>query len=168
MAVGFWNFVGAGIFRFLINLPIVSYFETGTLLTINHGHAAMVGVFGMLGIGLIVFAIRQTVDEALWRILEKYIRAGFWGLNGGLLTMVILSLFPAGLLQRVDVLENGYWHVRSLAYTGGDLARLLEWTRFPGVVVFIVLGVVPIAIAAVRAYLSGRKDIPATGVPSHL
>ena len=168
MAVGFWNFVGAGIFGFLINLPIVSYFETGTLLTINHGHAAMVGVFGMLGIGLIVFAIRQTVDEVLWRILEKYIRVGFWGLNCGLLMMVILSLFPAGLLQLVDVLENGYWHARSLAYTGGDLARLLEWTRFPGDVVFIVLGVVPIAIAAVRAYLSGRKDIPATGVPSHL
>ena len=77
MAVGFRNFVGAGIFGFLINLPIVSYFETGTLLTINHGHAAMVGVFGMLGIGLIVFAIRQTVDEVRWRILEKYIRVGF-------------------------------------------------------------------------------------------
>ena len=25
MAVGFWNFVGAGMFGFLINLPIVSY-----------------------------------------------------------------------------------------------------------------------------------------------
>ena len=33
MAVGFWNFVGAGIFGFLINLPIVSYFEVGTTLT---------------------------------------------------------------------------------------------------------------------------------------
>lgn len=165
MAVGFWNFVGAGIFGFLINLPIVSYFETGTLLTINHAHAAMVGVFGMLGIGLIVFAIRQTVDEALWRSLEKYIRVGFWGLNGGLLMMVVLSLFPAGILQLVDVLENGYWHARGLAYTGGNLARLLEWTRFPGDVVFIVFGVVPIAIAAMRAYLSGRKSILAAGVP---
>ena len=29
MAVGFWNFVGAGVFGFLINLPIVSYFEVG-------------------------------------------------------------------------------------------------------------------------------------------
>ena len=77
MAVGFWNVVGAGIFGFLINLPIVSHFETGTLLTINHGHAAMVDVFGMLEIGLIVFAIRQTVDAVLWRILEKYIRVGF-------------------------------------------------------------------------------------------
>ena len=33
MAVGFWNFVGAGMFGFLINLPIVSYYEVGTQLT---------------------------------------------------------------------------------------------------------------------------------------
>ena len=165
MAVGFWNFVGAGIFGFLINLPVVSYFETGTLLTINHGHAAMMGVFGMLGIALVVFAIRQAVDEPLWRKLEKYVRFSFWGLNGGLLMMVVLSLFPAGVLQLVDVLENGYWHARSLAYTGGELARLLEWSRFPGDVVFIVCGVVPIAIAACRAYLSGRRPVPVFGVP---
>ena len=162
MAVGFWNFVGAGIFGFLINLPIVSYFETGTLLTINHGHAAMMGVFGMLGMGLVVFAIRQTAEEALWKHLEGYIRVGFWGLNGGLLMMVVMSLFPAGVLQLIDVLENGYWHARSLAYTGSDLARLLEWTRLPGDLVFIVFGVVPIAIAAVRAYFCGRKaSLPA-------
>lgn len=164
MAVGFWNFVGAGIFGFLINLPIINYFEVGTLLTVNHGHAAMMGVFGMLGIGLIVFVIRQTVSETLWRALEKYIRVGFWGLNGGLMMMVVMSLFPAGILQLVDVLENGYWHARSLAYTAGDLPRLLEWLRFPGDVVFIVFGAVPIVIAAGRAYLEGRKVRSTVGV----
>lgn len=157
MAVGFWNFVGAGIFGFLINLPIINYFEVGTLLTINHGHAAMMGVFGMLGIGLIVFVIRQTASETLWLTLEKYVRVGFWGLNGGLMMMVVMSLFPAGVLQLNDVLENGYWHARSLAYTAGDLPRLLEWLRFPGDLVFIIFGVVPIVIAATRAYLEGSK-----------
>ena len=164
MAVGFWNFVGAGIFGFLINLPIVNYFEVGTLLTVNHGHAAMMGVFGMLGIGLIVFVIRQTVSETLWRVLEKYILVGFWGLNGGLMMMVVMSLFPAGVLQLADVLENGYWHARSLAYTAGNLPRLLEWLRMPGDVVFIVFGVVPIAIAAGRAYLYVRKIRSTAGV----
>lgn len=159
MAVGFWNFVGAGIFGFLINLPIVSYFETGTLLTINHGHAAMMGVFGMLGIGFIVFAIRQTVSEVLWHDLEKYVRTSFWGLNAGLLLMVVMSLFPAGILQFIDVLQNGYWHARSLAYTGGDLARILEWCRFPGDLIFIIFGVVPITMAAVRAYASTKTTL---------
>jgi nitric oxide reductase subunit B len=157
MAVGVWNFVGAGVFGFLINLPVVSYFETGTLLTINHGHAAMMGVFGMLGIALVVFVMRQTVDEALWLELEKYVRVGFWGLNGGLFLMVVLGLFPAGVVQLVDVLQNGYWHARGLAYTGSDLARLLEWSRLPGDLVFIVIGVVPITVAAVRAYMAGRR-----------
>lgn len=164
MAVGFWNFVGAGIFGFLINLPIVSYFEVGTLLTVNHGHAAMMGVFGMLGIGLVVFVVRQTVSETLWRELEKYVRVSFWGLNGGLMMMVVMSLFPAGVLQLVDVLENGYWHARSLAYTAGDLPRLLEWLRLPGDLVFIVFGVVPIAIAAGRAYLEAREARSGAGV----
>ena len=66
MAVGFWNFVGAGVFGFLINLPIVSYFEVGTILTPNHGHASFMGVFGMLGVALLVFACREVVDEITW------------------------------------------------------------------------------------------------------
>jgi len=32
--------VGAGIFGFLINMPVVSYFEAGTLSTLNHGSTA--------------------------------------------------------------------------------------------------------------------------------
>ncbi len=55
IAVGFWNFLGAGVFGFLINLPIVSYYEIGTALTANHGHAAMMGVYGMLAVSLALF-----------------------------------------------------------------------------------------------------------------
>ena len=78
--------------------------------------------------------------------------------------IVVMSLFPAGVLQLIDVLENGYWHARSLAYTAGDLPRLLEWLRLPGDMVFIVFGVVPIAIAAGRAYIEGRKARSSIGV----
>ena len=48
VSVGVWNFLGAGVFGFLINLPVVSYYEIGTALTANHGHTAMMGVYGML------------------------------------------------------------------------------------------------------------------------
>lgn len=160
MAVGFWNFTGAGIFGFLINMPIVSYFEMGTNLTPNHGHAAMMGVFGMLGVALMVFVLRETTDEANWAKLEKFVRCGFIGLNLGLAMMIVLSLFPAGIAQVSDVLENGYWHARSLAYTAGDWPRLLEWMRLPGDLVFILFGAVPIAIAMALGYLaqwSARK-----------
>ena len=153
MAVGFWNFTGAGIFGFLINMPIVSYFEMGTNLTPNHGHAAMMGVFGMLGVALMVFVLRQTTSDAAWPRLERFVRCGFWGLNIGLAMMVVLSLFPSGILQMHDVIQNGYWHARSLAYTAGTLPRLLEWLRMPGDLVFIFLGALPIAIALCLGYL---------------
>ena len=64
MAVGFWNFVGAGVFGFLINTPIVSYYEIGTILTVNHGHAAFIGVFGMLGVGLMAYVLREVTSDA--------------------------------------------------------------------------------------------------------
>jgi nitric oxide reductase subunit B len=153
MAVGFWNFTGAGVFGFLINMPIVSYFEIGTNLTPNHGHAAMMGVFGMLAVGLMVFVLRELVTDAVWGRLERYVRVGFWGLNIGLAMMLVLSLFPSGVLQMYDVVENGYWHARSLAFTAGALPRLLEWLRLPGDLVFIVLGAAPITLAMGLGYL---------------
>lgn len=161
MSVGFWNFVGAGIFGFLINLPIVSYYEVGTILTVNHGHAALMGVFGMLALALMVFVLRQTSDEARWPAIEKYVKVGFFGTNIGLAMMVAFSLFPGGVLQVWDVIQNGYWHARSLAYTGSDTARLLEWLRLPGDLVFIFFGAVPLTIAAVKGWLAVRSA-PAT------
>ncbi|PLY45387.1 nitric-oxide reductase large subunit [Janthinobacterium sp. ROICE36] len=156
MAVGFWNFVGAGMFGFLINLPIVSYYEVGTQLTPNHGHAAMMGVFGMLAIALMVFVLRQTSDDTRWSGIEKYIKVAFWGTNVGLAMMVTMSLFPSGVLQIWDVVQHGYWHARSLDYIGSERSRLLEWLRLPGDLVFILFGAVPLVIATFKGYLGVR------------
>ena len=158
MAVGFWNFVGAGMFGFLINLPIVSYYEVGTQLTPTHGHAAMMGVFGMLAIALMVFVLRQTADEKSWPGIEKYIKVAFWGTNGGLMMMLVMSLFPSGVLQMWDVLQNGYWHARSMDYMAMPRSHLLEWLRLPGDVVFIVFGSIPLTIAAIKGWLGVRAN----------
>jgi nitric oxide reductase subunit B len=152
MAVGFWNFIGAGVFGFLINLPIVSYYEVGTMLTPNHGHAAMMGVFGMLGIALMVFAFRQVLADEQWRRVERFVRVSFWGLNTGLALMVVLNMFPAGVLQLHDVLIHGYWHARGPEFLSQTLVRRIEWARLPADAVFILLGVVPILIAAGLTY----------------
>ncbi len=161
IAVGFWNFVGAGVFGFLINLPIVSYFEVGTLFTTNHGHAAMMGVFGMLAIALIVFSLRQVLQDVQWKKVEKYVKTSFWGLNIGLALMVILNLFPGGVLQFKDVLENGYWHARSWDFLSSGFIHLLEWIRLPADVIFIVFGVLPILIATVLTYDLMKKNTDA-------
>jgi nitric oxide reductase subunit B len=156
MAVGFWNFLGAGVFGLLINLPIVSYYETGTLLAPNHGHAALMGVFGMLAIALMVFVLRQTSDDARWAGIEKYVRYAFFGTNIGLALMIVLSLFPLGVLQVLDVVQHGYWHARGIDYITSDRSRLLEWMRLPGDLVFIVCGAVPLMIASVKGYVGMR------------
>lgn len=148
MAVGFWNFVGAGVFGFLINLPIVSYYEVGTILTPNHGHASMMGVFGMLAVALMVFAFRQILSNEDWLRIENYIRTSFWGLNLGLALMVVTNLFPGGVLQLADALNNGYWHARGPEFLSQRIVRVLEWCRLPGDLVFILFGVLPLVYAA--------------------
>lgn len=161
MAVGFWNFVGAGIFGFLINLPIISYFETGTMLTPNHGHAAMMGVFGMLAVALTVFALRQVLTDEQWLLPEKFIRVSFFGLNIGLALMVVTNLFPGGVLQFLDVLNNGYWHARGPEFLQGKVIHMIEWLRMPGDIIFISLGVFPLVIATLIGWRStwGQTDV---------
>ncbi|MEO6798691.1 MAG: cbb3-type cytochrome c oxidase subunit I [Rhodanobacter sp.] len=158
MAVGFWNFVGAGMFGFLINLPIVSYFEVGTQLTPNHGHAALMGVFGMLAIALMVFVLRQTASDKSWPGIEKYVKVAFWGTNIGLGMMVVMSLFPSGVLQMWDVIQHGYWHARSIEYMSMPRSHLIEWLRLPGDLVFIIFGAIPLVIASIKGWLGVRAS----------
>lgn len=158
IAVGVWNFIGAGVFGFLINLPVVSYYEAGTNLTANHGHAAFMGVFGMLAVALLVFALRQVSSEAHWSRMEKWLRVSFWGLNLGLAGMVVLNLFPSGVLQFFDATRYGYWHARSPAFGDQPLVSTLEWARLPADLVFILAGVVPLVFVTLRTWQHTRTQ----------
>lgn len=141
VSVGFWNFLGAGIFGFLINLPIISYYEIGTALTSNHGHAAMMGVYGMLAVGLGLFCLRYLMAEDRWS--DRAARWSFWCLNLGLAWMVFATLFPLGVLQLYESVSNGYYEARSLQYLSGRTISVVEWLRLPGDAVFIS-GVLPV------------------------
>ena len=131
-SVGFWNFLGAGVFGFLINLPVVSYYQIGTYLTSNHGHAAMMGVYGMLALALMVFCLRYLMRPEDWS--DRLVGYSFWTVNIGLMLMVFANLFPVGVLQLADVVTNGYWHARS-EFSGQH--TFLEWMRLPGDVIFV-------------------------------
>jgi nitric oxide reductase subunit B len=67
--------------------------------------------------------------------------------------MIVSNLFPGGVLQLYDVLQNGYWHARSATFGHSPLMHTLEWARLPGDVIFIAIGVVPLVIAAIKSYL---------------
>jgi len=145
-SVGFWNFLGAGIFGFLVNLPIVSYYEIGTALTANHAHAAMMGVYGMLAVGLALFCLRYMIPEARWS--DRAAKVSFWSLNIGLAWMVFATLFPVGILQLYHSVSVGYFDARSLEFLSNRTNAFLEWLRLPGDTLFILGGTLPIVYLA--------------------
>jgi len=155
VAVGFWNFLGAGIFGFLINLPVVSYYQIGTALTANHGHAAMMGVYGMLAAGLALFCLRYLIPEEHWS--ERAAKISFWSLNLGLAWMCFATLFPLGILQLYQSVSVGYYEARALEFLTNETNALLEWIRLPGDVIFIVGGVLPLLYIC---YLGVRHTVP--------
>lgn len=143
VGVNFWNFFGAGVLGFAINLPIVSYFEHGTYLTVNHGHAALMGVYGNLAVCAMLFCGRWIIGPERWN--RKLLRGVFWSLNIGLALMVVLDLFPVGLHQFMAAMgDGGYAFARSQEYIQGSTFQLFTWLRGFGVVVFIIGGVLPL------------------------
>ncbi len=114
IAVAFWNLVGAGIFGFLINPPIALYYMQGLNTTPVHGHTALFGVYGMLGIGLMLFVLRDMDTTAIWK--EKWVKFAFWSINIGLAAMVLLSVLPIGLAQTVASVQEGLWYARSAEF----------------------------------------------------
>jgi nitric oxide reductase subunit B len=161
VAVGFWNFVGAGVFGFLINLPIVSYYEIGTALTPNHGHAAFFGVYGMLAIGLSLFCLRYLVPERSWS--DKAARICFWSTNIGLAWMIVVTLFPVGVLQLYESVANGYWAARSPEFLAEHGIDTLEWLRLPGDLLIILGGTLPLLWLCWQGVRGFRAKAAATG-----
>ena len=134
VAVAFWNLVGAGIFGFLINPPIALYYMQGLNLTPVHGHTALFGVYGTLGLGLTLFCLRVLQPGRAWK--EGILKASFWCINLGLAFMVLLSMLPVGLLQAWASIERGTWYARSADFLQSGPMQTLRWMRVPGDVLF--------------------------------
>jgi len=134
IAVAFWNLVGAGIFGFLINPPIALYYMQGLNTTPVHGHTALFGVYGMLGIGLMLFVLKGLAPQNVWK--EPVIRYSFWSLNIGLMLMVLLSVLPIGLAQTVASVQHGLWYARSAEFLQQPIMQTLRWMRIVGDVIF--------------------------------
>jgi nitric oxide reductase subunit B len=134
VAVAFWNMVGAGLFGFMINPPIALYYMQGLNTTPVHGHAALFGVYGMLGMGLMLVCLRAMMPELEWN--ERRLSFAFWAMNIGLMTMCVGSLLPVGLLQTWASVDQGYWYARSTDFLHTPLMQTLRWMRVPGDSIF--------------------------------
>jgi nitric oxide reductase subunit B len=134
VATAFWNLVGAGIFGFLINPPIALYYMQGLNTTSVHGHTALFGVFGMLGIGLMLFCLKGLATRKPWR--NRAVSFAFWAINIGLAMQVLLSLLPVGFMQVWASVSHGMRYARSAEFLQTDLMNLLRWMRVPGDTIF--------------------------------
>ncbi|MCC7298299.1 MAG: cbb3-type cytochrome c oxidase subunit I [Bacteroidia bacterium] len=142
IGVNFWNFFGAGVLGFIINLPIANYYEHGTYLTVNHGHAALMGVYGNLAIAAVLFCCQLLFKSDWWS--PKLIKTIFWSINIGLLLMVLLDLFPTGIWQFKTAADKGLWYARSHEFIESSGFQTLTWMRMLGGALFTLGGVIPL------------------------
>ncbi|WP_341503557.1 nitric-oxide reductase large subunit [Gallaecimonas sp. GXIMD4217] len=150
----FWNLVGAGLLGFLINPPISLYYVQGLNTTPLHGHAAMFGVYGLLGIGLLLFCLRGMSENRFWN--DNILKWTFWSLNIGLAAMCFMSLAPVGFLQFFEAVDVSYWAARSPEFLHQDIIHTLVWLRVPGDVLFAWGGLL-LALFAWRLQGFGQK-----------
>ena len=143
-----------------ITTPVVNYFEHATYLTVNHGHTALFGTYGMLAIGLLLFSMRGLVEQKGWDI--KYLKVAFWGTNIGLLVMFTTTLLPIGILQVLDNIENGFWHARSNDFWAQDTIQLLgQWRIVPDTL--IIIGAGALFLFMLKAMLNLKKPVVQSG-----
>jgi len=150
VAASFWNFLGAGVFGFIINLPIINYYEHGTYLTMHHGHTAMFGTYGMLSVSLLLFSWRGLVDKAHWK--DGLLKLSFFGLNGGLFLLAMGTLLPVGLLQTWTAFKEGLWAARSADFFESAAVVFLGTIRVIPDLMIILLGVLPLAYFLITTY----------------
>lgn len=164
VAVSFWNLLGAGIFGFLINPPMALYYMQGLNLTALHAHAALFGVYGMLGIGLMLFCLRGLTGQRPWK--TRLLSFSFWTLNIGLLAMGLLSLLPVGILQTLASMEHGMWYARSAEFLQQSHMQMLIWFRVIGDTIFSagIVGLVWFVIGLVTGK-SYAEDGEVSSVP---
>ncbi|MES2319350.1 MAG: nitric-oxide reductase large subunit [Pseudomonadota bacterium] len=160
IAVGFWNVVGAGLLGFAINTPIALYYMQGMNMTAAHGHAALFGVYGMLGIGLMLFCLRGLTERAAWS--DRWLAPMFWSLNIGLAMMVFISLLPSGIYQAWASVTKGTWYARSPEVIHSQVMETFVWLRVPGDVVFSV-GCFCLALFAFKLATAGRGNTVIVG-----
>jgi len=156
VAVGFWNTVGAGLLGFAINPPASLYYVQGLNMTPAHGHAALFGVYGMLGIGLMLFCLRGLFERS--RHADRILAPAYWGMNIGLAMMVFLSLLPAGIYQAFWSVTQGMWYARSPGIIHSGVMETLVWLRVPGDIVFS-FGVLALGFYAMKLLFVPKRPV---------
>lgn len=98
LAEAFGNFIGGGIWGFMMTLPQINLFTHGTQWTVSHGHFAFWGAYACGVISVIYLAIQRarnaaTIDGAAWKWSFGLLNVGMVGMVGALLVSGIAQAF---------------------------------------------------------------------------
>ena len=126
LAEAFGNFIGAGVFGFMMTLPQINLYSHGTQWTVSHGHFAFWGAYGCGVIAIMYLILQQTrnaaerFDSRAWKWSFGLLNLGLVGMVGGLLiggiTQAIYERAQGGsTLQAFVVASENHWF-RSAMY----------------------------------------------------
>ena len=107
----------------------------------------------------VLFASKVLFKPNKWN--RRIVQISFWSINAGLMLMVVLDLFPAGIIQFKSVLDHGLWYARSNDFITGSAFETLTWLRGIGASVFLFGGVIPLTwfiVTRSRSLKKGRDS----------
>jgi nitric oxide reductase subunit B len=90
LAEAFGNFLGAGVFGFMMTLPQINMYSHGTQWTASHGHFAFWGAYGCGVIAVLYLALEKRrgcdgIDGRAWKWSFALLNLGMLGMAGALL-----------------------------------------------------------------------------------
>jgi nitric oxide reductase subunit B len=129
LAEAFGNFIGAGVWGFMMTLPQINLYSHGTQWTVSHGHFAFWGAYGCGVIAIAYLVLQQTrgstqFDSRAWKWSFALLNVGLLGMVGGLLvagiTQAVYERAQGGsTLQAFVVASENQW------FQSGMYARLI-------------------------------------------
>ena len=124
MAEAFGNFLGGGVWGFMMTLPQINLFTHGTQWTVSHGHFAFWGAYSCGVISVMYLALQkvratQEMDGQAWRWSFALLNIGLLGMVGALLVAGIAQAFferaiGGSTLYAFIAAQNNSWFVQGI------------------------------------------------------
>lgn len=138
IAEAFGNFIGAGIWGFMMTLPQINLYSHGTQWTVSHGHFAFYGAYitGIIAVAYMIVQESRGVREVrgtAWKWAFAGLNIGFVGMVGALLVSGMSEAFIGRALggSTLDAFmasqSNGWFMQGMIARTGFGVIILASY-----------------------------------------
>jgi nitric oxide reductase subunit B len=125
MAEAFGNFLGGGVWGFMMTLPQINLFTHGTQWTVSHGHFAFWGAYACGVISVVYLALQklraaEEMNGQAWRWSFALLNIGLIGMVGALLVAGIAQAFferaiGGSTLYAFIAAQSNQWFVQGIS-----------------------------------------------------